>query len=178
MDIKPIHDQFTCKIFNKGKIHQLPYKDSVNCSTCKLDLVHSDICGSFNVESILYKLVVQDILQRSLTVTRNIPKPLCLRNVQIFLLHLKIIRNESRKKLAVSLKLSEQAIPRSTFPNEFKNYLEAKGIKPELNVEYTPQQNGSAEGTNRTLVEMARCTLIQFELPKSLWGETINTTVW
>lgn len=38
--------------------------------------------------------------------------------------------------------------------NEFNKYLETNGIKRQLTVPYTPQQNGVAERANRTLVEM------------------------
>jgi len=42
-------------------------------------------------------------------------------------------------------------------------------------VEYTPQQN---ERANRTLVEMARCLMLQANLPQSLWAEAINAATY
>jgi len=57
---------------------------------------------------------------------------------------------------------------------EFNKLLESEGIKHELTV-HTPQQNGVADRANRTLVEMARCMLLQSKLPNSLWAEAINT---
>ena len=39
---------------------------------------------------------------------------------------------------------------------EFQNYLKEKGIRHELTVPHSPQQNGVAERMNRTLVESAR----------------------
>lgn len=45
-------------------------------------------------------------------------------------------------------------------------------------MEYTPQQNGVAERANRTLVEMARCIMLQASLPESLWAEAINTATF
>jgi len=44
-----------------------------------------------------------------------------------------------------------------------EDFLKQESVKHELTVEYTPQQNG--ERKNRTLVEMARCMLIQSGLP-------------
>jgi len=44
--------------------------------------------------------------------------------------------------------------------NELKSYLSAQRIKNEYSVEYTPQQNGTAERKNRTLIEMARCLML------------------
>lgn len=48
----------------------------------------------------------------------------------------------------------------------------------QLSVKYTPQQNGVAERANRTLVEMARCIMLQANLPQSLWTEAINAATY
>lgn len=40
---------------------------------------------------------------------------------------------------------------------------------------HTPEQNGTAERRNRTLMDMTRCLLIQSGLPNSFWGEAVNT---
>jgi len=61
--------------------------------------------------------------------------------------------------------------------NEFKNYFAAQGKKHEYSVEYTPQQSGSAERENRTLVGMAHCLMIQAALPEIYWAKlyTVRT---
>lgn len=48
--------------------------------------------------------------------------------------------------------------------HEFINYLKSNGIQIQRTASYTPQQNGTAERKNRTLVEMARCMLIDANL--------------
>ena len=53
--------------------------------------------------------------------------------------------------------------------------LNKSGIQRRLKTVYTPEQNGVAERKNRTLVESARCMLIQSELPPSFWAEAIAT---
>jgi hypothetical protein len=58
---------------------------------------------------------------------------------------------------------------------EFESYLEKHGIKHEMTVAYTPEQNGVPERRNRTLVEMARCMMIQSQLSPSFWAEAIST---
>ena len=40
---------------------------------------------------------------------------------------------------------------------------------------YTPQQNGVVERKNRTLVEMARTMLEEYQTPRRFWPEAINT---
>lgn len=57
---------------------------------------------------------------------------------------------------------------------EFDDFLKKSGIGRRLTVMHTPEQNGVAERKNRTLVEMARCLLIQSNLPPSFWGEAVN----
>lgn len=55
------------------------------------------------------------------------------------------------------------------------NYLKSQGIQMQLTAADCPQQNGKAERKNRTLMEMARCMLIDAGLPNSFWGEAIAT---
>ena len=50
--------------------------------------------------------------------------------------------------------------------NKFQDYLKAEGVKHELTVPKTPEQNGVAEHQNRTLVESVRAMLTQAKLPK------------
>jgi transposase InsO family protein len=59
--------------------------------------------------------------------------------------------------------------------NELESYLKKHGIKHEMTVAYTPEQNDVAERRNRTLVEMARCMMIQSQLSPSFWAEAIST---
>ena len=47
------------------------------------------------------------------------------------------------------------------------------GILQEKTIPETPQQNGLAERCNRTLLEMARCLLIDSCPPKMMWGAAI-----
>jgi hypothetical protein len=56
-----------------------------------------------------------------------------------------------------------------------KDFLKQEDIRHEFTVEYTPQQNGVAERKNRSLMEMARCVMIQSGLSASFWAEGILT---
>ncbi|KAK1611638.1 hypothetical protein QYE76_035311 [Lolium multiflorum] len=65
---------------------------------------------------------------------------------------------------------------------EFKNYtmqefVDDEGIKHEFSAPYTPQQNGVVERKNRTIIEMARTMLSEFNSPHNFWGESISTVV-
>ncbi|GBM64545.1 Retrovirus-related Pol polyprotein from transposon TNT 1-94 [Araneus ventricosus] len=56
---------------------------------------------------------------------------------------------------------------------KFDDYLKELGIQRRLIVKNTPEQNGIAERKNRTLLDIARCSLIQSKLPLSFWAEAI-----
>ena len=57
---------------------------------------------------------------------------------------------------------------------EFVTYL-TQGIKHELIVPHTPQQNGAAERLNRTLIEGVRTMLADSKLPHRFWAEALST---
>ncbi|KAK1685960.1 hypothetical protein QYE76_046808, partial [Lolium multiflorum] len=65
---------------------------------------------------------------------------------------------------------------------EFKNYtmqefVDDEGIKHEFSAPYTPQKNGVVERKNRTIIEMARTMLSEFNSPHNFWVEAISTVV-
>src|SRR3954469_22738520 len=69
---------------------------------------------------------------------------------------------------------------RSDNGTEFKNFgveefLDDLGITHEFSAPYTPQQNGVVERKNRTLIEMARTMLAEYNTPLKWWAEAINT---
>jgi hypothetical protein len=62
--------------------------------------------------------------------------------------------------------------------SELKEMFEEKGIQFEFTIRYTPQQNGVAERMNRTIVDKARCMLLESGLKKSFWIESVLTAVY
>ena len=58
---------------------------------------------------------------------------------------------------------------------KFRQFLDQHGIQQRWSIPYTLQQNGVAERRNRTLLDMARCQLIQAQLPSSFWAEVVGT---
>ena len=65
------------------------------------------------------------------------------------------------------------------FTNErLKTFLDERGIVHKLSAPYTPQQNGYIERDIRTVVESARTLLVKAQLPKKLWAEAVNTSVY
>src|ERR1041384_1926564 len=69
---------------------------------------------------------------------------------------------------------------RSDNGTEFKNtgvqeFLDEMGITHEFSAPYTPQQNGVVERKNRTLIDMARTMLAEYNTPLMWWAKAINT---
>ena len=62
--------------------------------------------------------------------------------------------------------------------SEFRDYLSREGIRHELTIPKTPQQNGVGERMNRTLVESVRSMFIDAYLPHKFWAEALLTAVY
>ncbi|UYV71898.1 hypothetical protein LAZ67_9000983 [Cordylochernes scorpioides] len=52
------------------------------------------------------------------------------------------------------------------------------GINHRITMPYTPQQNGSAERENRTLIEAARSMIYAKNMSLKLWAEAVNTATY
>ncbi|KAI5334598.1 hypothetical protein L3X38_024731 [Prunus dulcis] len=61
---------------------------------------------------------------------------------------------------------------------EFDSFCEDVGIERQLTTPYTPQQNGVAERKNRTIVEMAKCLMLEKKIPFDFWAEAVNISVY
>jgi hypothetical protein len=68
---------------------------------------------------------------------------------------------------------------RSDNGSEFKNaiideYCDDKSIKHKISSKCTPEQNGIVERKNRTLIDMTRSMLAEYNVSDSYWAEAIN----
>ena len=69
---------------------------------------------------------------------------------------------------------------RSDNGSEFRNtrveeWCHEKGIKHEFSTKYTTEQNGLVARKNRTLIDMTRSMLSEYNISDSFWAEAINT---
>jgi len=161
---------FDCEVCHTGKICQVPYKSSSRRAKEKLGLVHLDICGPINTTSLggskYFATFIDDYTRYTEVVM--------LKNRSEVLSAFKKYMLRARRESGHNIKILRTDNAKEYTSTEFNKLLESEGIKHELTVSHTPQQNGVAERANRTLVEMARCMLLQSKLPNSLWAEAIN----
>lgn len=88
--------------------------------------------------------------------------------------HIKLVENDTGNRVGIL---------RSDNGTEFidkviKNIIEEHGMRHQLSIAYTPEQNGRAERDNRTIVESARSMILEKGLGKEFWAETVNTAVY
>ncbi len=140
----------------------------------KLELVHTDVWGPASVSSIGGK-------QYFVTFIDDHSKKLWV----YFLRHKSNVFEAFKKwKVMVenetSLKIKKLCSDNGGEykDNEFKKFCYQSGIKLIRTVPGTPQQNGTAECMNKTLIEKARSMRLQSGLPKQFWAEAISKAAY
>ena len=157
-----------------GKQHRLPFKNAERRAGVPLQLVHSDICGPMQTTSIggkrYFVLFIDDasrytwcyfMVQKSEVYTH-------------FVAWKTLVENQLNRKL----KILRTDNGMEYLSNDMKCHLSENGIRHELTVPYTPQQNGVAERANRTHVERARCMLSGGKLGNQFWTAAVATSVY
>ena len=170
-NIKVKDIDFFCEACVYGKIHRLPFKMSESKSKQVGDLIHADVCGPMEIESLggsCYLLLFKDDYSSYVIIYYLKNKSEVSKCFEGFILKKK---NETGK--IIKILRTDNGL--EFINNKMSELTQKYGIKHERTVPYTPQQNGKAERENRTLVEAARTILIKSNLNKSLWVEAINT---
>lgn len=62
--------------------------------------------------------------------------------------------------------------------HNLKNWLDNRGIVQNFSAAYTPEQNGKAERSNRSVIEGIRSLLEDSKLPEDMWAEAAHTVVY
>jgi hypothetical protein len=136
-----------------------------------LEIIHSDICGPISPSSIggaKYFLTFTDDYSRK---------------TEIFLLKEKSevmsrfveFKNRSERETGKLINILRTDNGGEFTGKKFEEFLKNAGIKHELTMSYTPEQNGVSERMNRTLLEKTRCMLRSAGLEEKFWGEAILT---
>ncbi|KAJ9532906.1 hypothetical protein QJQ45_010996 [Haematococcus lacustris] len=136
-----------------------------------LDLVHTDVCGPFHVASVGgYSYVVTFLDEYSgLSLVECVKAKSDVPGVIISTVQW--LETQSGRKL----KALRSDNGTEYINQEVRAFLASKGIQHQRSAPYSPEQNGSAERLNRTLIEKVRCMLYTAGLPARLWTEAVRT---
>ncbi|CAH9103829.1 unnamed protein product [Cuscuta epithymum] len=169
-DFKPVNLGF-CENCTFGKKTRHSFEQSSYVASAPLELVHSDLWGPSKVSTTggrKYFLSLVDHFSRKVWIFLLKTKDETFENFKNWKT---LVESQSNFKLK-ALKTDNGL---EFCNNEFNGFCKNEGIKRLLTVPGTPQQNGTAERMNRTLLEKARCMLISSGLGNSLWGEAVVT---
>eukprot|EP00794_Sanderia_malayensis_P016556 gene16556-biopygen13988 len=158
----------------EGKQHRMPFpKKSEHRAANLLELIHSDV-GCVGVESVggsKYYVTFIDDYSRFTTVYFLKKKSEVLQKFKEFVV---AVENHTGKRIKV-IRTDNGG---EYVSNEFKQFCIERGIKREVTIPMTPQQNGVSERMNRTIMESARSMLHHAKLPSYFWAEAVNTAVY
>lgn len=134
----------------EGKQSRKPFKRIENeKARGKLELIHSDLCGPFNVTSLQgnkYMLIFVDDYSRMVFIYFI----KCKTEVRVKFQELQALleRESSCKIKCLSTDNGTEDVN-----GEFLSYLNSHGVQHQTTALHCPQQNGIAERTNRSIVK-------------------------
>ncbi|KAL4126736.1 hypothetical protein QTP88_010945 [Uroleucon formosanum] len=167
-------NKFFCEACVYGKQHREPFTLSNTKSTKPGQLIHSDVCGPMEVNSLggkRYFVIFKDDYSNYTYVYFMSQKSEVKNKFELFL-------NTVKNQLNISVITLRSDCGLEYKNTEVKALLDKFGIKHETSVPYTPQQNGKAERTMQIIVEAARTMVYSKNLSKTLWAEAVNTAVY
>lgn len=158
-------------------------KSTATRSTKILGRIFSDICevGELSRENHRYYLTITDDHSRYTRVAFLNKKSDALYALKQLIA---LMENETGQ----SVKIFRSDNGGEYTSNDFKSYLKDRGIKQELTLPYTPQEDGVSERKNRTINNLARSAIHDAAnhlllhnsapLPKFLWPHAIRQAVY
>ena len=191
-----LNEQSMQKLVREGLINQLDYTTSGEIGVCEaciggkqcknsfkpsktvtskpLELVHSDVCGKMGQKSLggaEYFLTLLDDKTHHAWVY-----PLKTKDqvFEFFKQWQAEVENFTGQRVKTLRTDNGGEFTSKSFPA----HLKACGIRHELTIPKTPEQNGVAERLNRTLVETTRAMLLDAKLPHIFWAEAISTAAY
>lgn len=160
-------------LMSKQTRKQIPSKANYVAKKA-LDLIHADLCGPISPETNSgnrYFFLLVDDFSRYMWVYFLKTKDEALNAFKVFCA---LVEKGSEKQIK-TLRTDRGG---EFCSNEFRKFCEGAGIERHYTTPYTPQQNGVVERRNRTVVEMARSSLKEMNLPAELWAEAVRNAVY
>ena len=160
-----------CERCVESKMHRKPFKSTGSShSTQRLQLVHSDVCGLMQTESIggckYFVTFINDycqccnvyFLQRKSEVLEK------FKELEA------IVTNECCQSIA-TLRTDNGG---EYLSKEFQEHLKLKEIRHELTIAHTPEQNRVSGWMNRTLMESAKAMIAHDDLSNKYWAKAVE----
>eukprot|EP00951_Prasinocladus_malaysianus_P026715 scaffold237829_cov15-Prasinocladus_malaysianus.AAC.1 len=160
-----------CEPCIMAKHVRTPFPSSENQASRRLELIHMDLQGPFQTTSIGGARFNATFLDdySTLSIVRPIARKSDAVNVVKEVLTMLETQTGDKVKIIRTDRGGEY------LSCELRSFFKSKGIIHQTTAPYSPQQNGSAERLNRTLVEKVRAMLQDAGLPNDLWAEAMVT---
>lgn len=166
------HMEDHCDVCRLGKLRRRSFpKGEATRAKAPLELIHSDVVGKIMPTSkggSSYFVTFTDDYSRYTVVYPMKAKSEVLQRFEEYRC---MAENFHDRKVKV-LRSDNGGEYTST---DFNEYLTEHGIRHQLTIPGTPEQNGVAERINQTLLDMTRCLLIESGVPKELWADAVVT---
>ena len=162
-----------CVVCCEGKQSRKPFVSNEKTARSLLELVHTDVCGPITPRSIggaRYFIIFIDDYSKKVFVYVMKSKS---EAVSKFINFKNFVENQTGS----SLKILRSDGGKEYDNNNMNKFCADNGIKYEKTAPYSPQQNGVAERTNRTIIEKVRCMLFDTHMSKGFWAEAVFSAV-
>ncbi|KAJ3475523.1 hypothetical protein NLI96_g11784 [Meripilus lineatus] len=169
-------EETECPSCIKAKITRAPIEKSrASPRAMKFgDLIHMDVWGPARVRTIHHSLYTLTIIDDA---TCWLEAPLMKSKDEAFAKYVSY-QTLTKTQHGVTFKVVHSDRGGEFLSNEFTNYLQSEGTERRLTVHDTPEHNGVAERTHRTIFEMVRACMTGTGVPQWLWGEAFQFAVY
>jgi hypothetical protein len=161
-------------IFGKHTMH--PFHDKPIAESTPLECVHIDIWGPALVESAgkakYFMLLIDGAT--SYRTTYFLQAKTAENTLRVF----KEFHKAAERQTGEKLKQVRLDMGREWLNTKWDEYAKENGILLDFTTPYAHQQNGKAEQSMRTLLDIARLMLADAGLPPKYWADAINTVAY
>jgi len=168
------NEEEICASCVKGKMARKPFKQAPIKEREFLDLIHTDIAGPLEQKSIggsrYFVTFIDDKSHFKWIYFMEFKNEL----YPIFRKFILMVKNQFEK----IIKAIRSDNGSEYLSSDFQSIINEFGILHQRTMIYSPQQNGVAERLNRTIMDMTRTMLVDSNLPKILWAEAANTSIY
>ena len=165
----------SCEVCHQGKMKRAPFPSGESQrAEGVLDLIHADLVGKMRVPSVggsVFALIIVDDHSRKIFFY---PLKSKSQAYEKFVEFKALVEKQTGRKIKRVRTDNGKEFVNKRFQKLFLDH----GIKHERSCDYTPQQNGTAERANGSVLSVARCLLFQAGLDKKFWAEAMNCAVY